>query len=114
MVNVFKCTHCSKSFTTENDLTEHFETDHWGFSENGKDYQCKTCDESFTNEEILEKHIETCHITRNVNVCEHCQKEFSQSETLKNHEDIVHSSNHNCTSKNDSEEDASLLGSIRY
>ena len=81
----FKCSQCSKSYTTKKSLNNHTRLQHG----NPKQFLCIYCDYMTLNEGHLDTHIRSQH--KNIKeLCTGCGKQFSNQSNVYRHKRKLH------------------------
>ena len=81
----FKCSQCSKSYSTKKSLDNHTRMQHG----NPKQFQCTHCDYMTLNNGHLELHIRSQH--KNIKeLCSGCGKQFSNQSNVYRHKRKLH------------------------
>lgn len=84
-VRAFRCTKCSKTYTTKSHLIRHDNTVHLKIKTDVI-YSCPECMQVFANRQNLKRHMLKKHIQGiNNYCCEHCKKYFRKINQLRSH-----------------------------
>ena len=81
----FKCSQCSKSYSTKKSLNNHTRLQHG----NPKQFLCIYCDYMTPNEGHLDMHIRSQH-TNIKELCSECSKPFSNQSNVYRHKRKLH------------------------
>ena len=94
--NIFECTWCEKSFTSEKDLKIHISLSKNGHPKNSaheenKPFKCRRCDKGYMKKDSLKNHVARVHNSANLPIkCTICSLRFADKGYLKIHMDEAH------------------------